>query len=131
MTEPGAAGFQQDLQALIAAIKTSGAQPVICTQVMAATQGCSGLDSFLGNTENQILANRKIGQWITQSLRDYAASNNISLIDAAQLVPCDQSNLGDAIHLTESGHLQVAEVWADCLVPLLNESTSMPDESPK
>ena len=50
ITEPGAARFRANLEALIAEISRAGATPVISTQVMAAGENCVGLDEFLGES---------------------------------------------------------------------------------
>lgn len=125
VTEEGKLAFQNDLEALIAAIEDSGALAIASTQVMAAGAECSGLDDYLGSTPKQIAANRKIGQWITQTVRDTAAKSEIPLIDTATIVPCKPTMLGDAIHLTELGHREVAAAWASGLSAYLPPTQHM------
>lgn len=111
ITEAGSAAFVQDLKALLDSIRSSGATPVISTQVMAASAHCTGLEQYLGSDREQIEANRQIGQWISDTLRKTAEQQHVQLIDCAGQLGCDASLLGDAIHLTKVGHEKVAELW--------------------
>ncbi|MCR9292341.1 MAG: SGNH/GDSL hydrolase family protein [bacterium] len=120
VSESGGLKFRQELQRLIDVIEESGALPIISTQVMAADPNCQGLDAFLGDSDEQIEANRRIGTWITEQMRRAAAENGILLIDCAAELPCDSSILGDAIHLTAEGHRAVARCWKQALAPLLS-----------
>lgn len=124
-TESGKAYFAEQLRLLVDAIRAAGAHPVIATQLMAATSKNEQLAKLLGETEEQIAANREVGQWLTEHLRDVATANAISLIDVAAAVECDESILGDAIHLTRLGHEKVADEWTESLYQLLVESTDL------
>ncbi len=112
VTEAGGQAFRQELQALVEAIRESGAQPVISTQVMAASKHCQDLSGYLGSSPEQVAANRRIGQWISGTLREVAAQEQLPLVDCARQLSCDPEMLGDAIHLTAHGHQQVARLWA-------------------
>jgi lysophospholipase L1-like esterase len=119
VTEAGAQIFLHELHALVDTIRRSGAQPVLSTQVMAANSNAHELESFLGNTPEQVDANRRIGQWITEAIRGTANEMQVPLIDAAAELADRSDLLGDAIHLTEKGHRELAEIWFSGLLPLL------------
>lgn len=121
ITTEGSAAFKADLQMLIDAIRSSGATPVISTQLMASGPSAEGLDTYLGDSPDQIEASRTIGAWITTTMKEFAETNEVQLIDCAAQVPCNPVTLGDAIHLTERGHRMVAEAWASGLTPLLSD----------
>jgi lysophospholipase L1-like esterase len=119
VTAAGATAFQRELDQLLRAIESSGATPIISTQVSAACEGCLGLNEFLGDSESQRAANQQIGRWLNQCLRTTAREGNYPLIDCAATVKCDRSTLGDAIHLTAHGHEQVASQWHDIVISLV------------
>ncbi|QDV26301.1 SGNH/GDSL hydrolase family protein [Aureliella helgolandensis] len=121
ITAQGEAGFQRDLRALIQSVREQGATPILSTQLMAARAECdNGATHFLGNSPEQIAANQRIAQWITQTIRDAASETQTPLIDVSQLLTCNPDYLGDAIHLTAEGHRAVAQAWLDGLKPLLS-----------
>ena len=121
VTELGGELFRTELRKLIAAIQRSGAVPIVCTQVMAASnEDNNELDEFLGSTPNQIEANRRIGNWITTTIREEASE--LILVDCARDVAANSRTLGDAIHLTEFGHEQVARAWFNTLAPIMIEA---------
>lgn len=122
VTQAGSQQFQEELQALIDAIRASGAVPILSTQLMAAASQCQGLEAFLGNTQAQIAVNQAVGQWISQAVRDAANQNALTLIDVQDEVDCDVEQLGDAIHLTAQGHASVAQAWAEGIAAILLES---------
>lgn len=124
-TARGKEYFAEQLRLLIEAIQAAGAQPVIATQLMAATSKNEQLAKLLGQTEEQIDANREVGQWLTEHIRDVATQCGIPLIDVAESIECDESILGDAIHLTRLGHEKVANVWTESLYKLLLESADL------
>ncbi len=113
VTDAGAAMFDQELELLVQSIRDSDAQCIISTQVMAASEHCRDLDAFLGSTPDQVAANRVVGQWITDRVRNKAVDSALPLVDCAASIDCDSEILGDAIHLTEAGHRQVADAWFD------------------
>ncbi len=129
VTAAGAAGFRQDLTLLLEAIEKSGATPIVSTQVMASGEHCDGLERFLGNSAEQIEANRRIGSWITNQMREFAQSRSLLLVDCAAEVKCNGAVLGDAIHLTKEGHARVAERWASKIIPLLTSNERQDGES--
>ncbi|MEM8732722.1 MAG: GDSL-type esterase/lipase family protein [Planctomycetota bacterium] len=114
-TEAGKAAFLDELTSLISAVRNSGATPLLCTQVMAGSGGDHELDSFLGSTPGQIAANRSVAKWMTQAIRDLAVDQSVVLVDCAAGVPANSETLGDAIHLTKEGHLQVAKQWSEAI----------------
>jgi lysophospholipase L1-like esterase len=120
----GGALFERRLRQLLDSIEDSGAEPILCTQVMAGGQNCDGLEVFLGEEPEQIAANRSVARWITETIRRVARERHTELVDCAATVPCNSMNLGDAIHLTELGHQKVAEAWADKLIALTPEARS-------
>lgn len=120
----GADLFSREYRALIEAIRDSDAVPIVSTQVMAAGQGCSGLDKYLGETRAQIEANRAIGQWITRCIRQTAVQEQVNIIDCAADLPCDATMLGDAIHLTKHGHQLVAELWCQELLKIVHQDAN-------
>lgn len=128
ITSEGATAFKADLQALIDAIRSSGATPIISTQLMASGSTAEGLEEYLGDSPDQIAASRTIGAWITTTMKQAAETNAVPLVDCAAQVPCNPGTLGDAIHLTEQGHQLVAEAWASGLAPLLNELKKTPQD---
>jgi hypothetical protein len=113
--------FRSELQELINAIRASGATPVISTQLMASNGDCAGMETYLGDTDEQRHANRALGEWITTEMRTAAAENHLLLIDCARKIRCDASLLGDAIHLTAKGHESVAECWVEAMQEVLHE----------
>lgn len=123
VSDAGGILFESRLLGLLESIRDSGAEPILCTQVMAGGPECEGLDAFLGSEPEQVLANRSVARWITSTIRRVAQERSIVLVDCAADVPCNSENLGDAIHLTELGHQEVAEAWADTLVELATDST--------
>jgi lysophospholipase L1-like esterase len=116
VTEAGAREFQRELDRLIDAITTSGAAPIISTQISASAVDCKHLNQFLGSTPQQIEANRKIGNWISTTMRNTASDRDIELVDCAKLANCEQELLGDTIHLTKLGHEVVAKAWATAIL---------------
>ncbi|GAB5404535.1 MAG: hypothetical protein Aurels2KO_27660 [Aureliella sp.] len=122
VTEAGSEYFLGQLRQLVASIRSAGATPIISTQLMAATSTSNSLTAFLGEDEEQIAANRAVGQWITDQLRAIALAEKITLIDTAAQVECDDQTLGDAIHLTQLGHEKVAAAWAETISEKLLES---------
>lgn len=125
-TEAGKDLFLKELTSLIQAVRNGGATPLLCTQVMAGSDGSRELDSFLGSTPEQIAANRSVTQWMTQAIRDLAADQGVTLVDCAAEVPANKETLGDAIHLTKEGHLQVAKLWSEAIRDTLEGKTTGP-----
>jgi lysophospholipase L1-like esterase len=124
ITEAGGQAFQKNLNQLLDAIEVAGAQPVVCTQIMAAQEATpDDLLPYLGNTNDQVAANMKIGQWITNTVRAVAEQRQVLLLDAQSAIPPDTTVLKDAIHLTELGHAQLAGFWRDAVLPILNSET--------
>lgn len=121
IAEAGIRNFKSDLLALVESVRGSGAAPIISTQIMACNPRCQDVDEYLGKSEAQIRSNRATGQWITDTMRSTAQAENIPLIDCAEELPCDRKVLGDAIHLTRSGHKIVAELWAQKLRTLISD----------
>ena len=111
--------FRDTMAELIQAIRESGAVPVIATQVSAAGRECENLNRFLGDTPEQVTNNAELGRWLADEIRHLARQHEVTLIDTAAKVPCDETILGDAIHLTAHGHQLVAEAWAEELLPIL------------
>ncbi|KAA1258404.1 GDSL-like Lipase/Acylhydrolase [Rubripirellula obstinata] len=122
VTKDGGEAFRRDYIALIESVKASGAVPVISTQLMASSQHCEGLESFLGDAPEQIAANQAIGQWVANTVRQLAIEHDLLLIDCNQIIPCNKTTLGDPIHLTQEGHRQVAQAWLQGIKPLLDRS---------
>lgn len=113
VTGAGMKRFRDDYQALIDAVQASGAKVIISTQMMAGSPQCERLDRYLGSTPQQIQTNRQIARSITETVRELATVNHLPLVDIAADVPCDETLLGDAIHLTRQGHRLVAAAWAE------------------
>lgn len=105
--------FVAEVQELLHAIRESGAQAVLSTQLLAANGNDAQLDSFLGTSREQIENNRKLGQWLTRTIRDIGEQTQTPVIDVAAQLAAGPDLLSDAIHLTEAGHRAVAEVWAN------------------
>ncbi|WP_231602948.1 GDSL-type esterase/lipase family protein [Neorhodopirellula pilleata] len=113
ITAEGIERFRNDYQALIDTIEASGANVLVSTQMMAGLPNCEPMDRYLGDTPQQIQTNSEIAQAITDAVREVAAANDLPFADIAADVPCNDSLLGDSIHLTREGHRVVAEAWAD------------------
>ncbi len=121
VTKAGADRFEDEMNGLLDVVAASKASPIISTQLMAAHFDDSdpngrALAEYLGGDERQVAANRAVGTWITDKLREVAMNRNVQLVDTASMVPSSTQTLGDAIHLTELGHRQVAEVWATAIL---------------
>lgn len=116
VTPAGRDLFETELDLLLRTIETSGAKILLCTQVSASEAdpsdaGFDRLSRYLGNEQQQVELNQEIGRWINNELREKAQSDGYTLIDCAAEVPASTRTLGDAIHLTQEGHQQVADVW--------------------
>lgn len=111
ITERGGEAFRNELEKTIDSIMAAGARPVLATQVMASGSASPELDDFLGSSPEQVAANRKIGRWLTNCVREVASKRNVLLIDCAAEIEANTETLGDAIHLSEQGHKLVAESW--------------------
>lgn len=121
VTSAGEQSFASDFSQLIEAINRIGAHPVLSTQLMAANSECEQLEIYLGQTPGQIAGNQKLGQWISNHIRQTAEQRQIPLIDCGVSIPCNPRTLGDAIHPTELGHGLIAETWFEGLQPLVVE----------
>ena len=110
-TPAGAAKFRQNLAALIRAIRESGAEPIVCCQVMAAhPQVDPSLFQYLSDDAPHRAQLITLGQWLHDTLEDFAAGEDLLWIDAYEDVRPDDTILGDAIHLTQNGEQIVAEL---------------------
>lgn len=107
----GIAIFDKTLDDLIHTIHSNGATVILSTQLMASNLHCEELDSFLGSTPEQVLANRQLGRTASDAIRRAADRNDLVLIDVQDHLPCGPELLGDAIHLTADGHEKVAGCW--------------------
>ncbi|MEM7476049.1 MAG: SGNH/GDSL hydrolase family protein [Planctomycetota bacterium] len=114
--------FRSELLKMISAIRNSGATPVLSTQVMAATSDATELEPFLGNSKEQIEANKKIGRWLSNCIREVAQEQKVALIDCGATIETSENVLGDAIHLSQQGHRLVAKTWKEGLLPLIETS---------
>lgn len=122
--------FRNDLQSLVEAVRNAGALPVLSTQLMAAGASDPQLKRYLGDGPEQIEANERLGLWITQVIREEAERSHVPLIDVADKIECDSRYLGDAIHLTQFGHREVAICWAEGLSDaLIKMEDGTPEQS--
>lgn len=111
VTERGGEAFRDEIEKMLDSITAAGARPVLATQVMASGSASLELDDYLGSSPEQVAANRKIGKWLTNCVREVASERNVLLIDCANEIEANTETLGDAIHLSEQGHKLVAESW--------------------
>jgi len=122
-TESGTTYFRDELKLLLQTIRHSGAEPILSTQLMAATSEDPQLRSYLGAEAQAQEANQTTGRWLTEHIRLAAKEFNIQLIDVAAEIEVTQQHLGDAIHLTAFGHEAVAKQWAEGLQSLVDEES--------
>jgi lysophospholipase L1-like esterase len=113
-TQAGAEQFRENLRTLLEEIETSGAQPIIVAQVMAADADASDdVRGYLGATPQQQQQNAALGQWVQQTLAEIAAEEQVPFVDASSVIAPSSEHLADAIHLTPEGEAKLAELLAE------------------
>jgi len=118
--------FRQDLLRLVAALRARGVEPVLVTHATAFGKELSGEDHEL------LVAWRKfypmldengfldMEQRMNGAIRDVAAQEHVSLIDAARELPRGREYFGDFSHFTSMGAEVMATRLADGLRPLID-----------
>src|SRR3989442_10283214 len=118
--------FRQDLLRLIAALRARGVEPVLVTHATAFGKELSGEDHEL------LVAWRKfypmldengfldMEQRMNGAIRDVAAQEHVSLIDAARELPRGREYFGDFSHFTSMCAEVMATRLADGLRPLID-----------
>lgn len=119
-TPAGAEQFRANLNALAAAIRESGAQLVVCSQVMVVPLP-SDADAHprAPSDIERPKASINMGQWLHDSLQLFAEQHDARFIDAYSEIRPTKTVLGDAIHLTAEGEQQLADLLAERLLPAL------------
>lgn len=118
-TEAGTRLFLETLQSSVLRIQRSGADVMICSQVMLAHPGISeAAKPYLaghGFAADQAIV---LGLWLHDTLQQFATTNDIPFIDAYNEIPPTTEMLGDVIHLTVQGEANLAAVWEREIIKL-------------
>lgn len=119
-TESGVRQFEENVAAIVDAVRDSGAQPVICAQAMAARSGVdAGLRPRLGATDEEVNRAIAISSRMRESLRRCAEERDIVFLDAGREIPPTQEFFGDEIHLKATGEERLSRLLGDGLKPLM------------
>lgn len=110
-TPAGTSLFRDTLARLVAEIRESGAEVIICSQAtFAHSSADQSVWQHLGSTPKDAERTIRLGEWLRNFLADFAAENELTFVDVYNLIPPTETMLGDAIHLTRQGEERLAEI---------------------
>ncbi len=116
--------FRWAMQLLVTACKSHGIQPLLMTQ--ANRFKVNPDDLILKSIEPMLSAGinyktfKKEYDSFNNITREIALSNNIPLIDLANLVPQDNEYIYDSVHYNDSGSVFVANIISQKLIDILS-----------
>lgn len=121
-TDAGLKRFRSDLDQLAKVVKKSGAKLIVCSQ---ATAACDDVDpklrTSLGSDPKIVEGMIALGKLLREELRTFSLRAGVPFWDVSAAISPTPDNLGDYVHLTETGEHRLAGFWSE---HLLNEKVS-------
>ncbi|HEV7993619.1 MAG TPA: SGNH/GDSL hydrolase family protein [Gemmatimonadaceae bacterium] len=119
--------YRDDVARLVAAARERGVQPVIVTHANAVGQNPANVDrallvswrKFYPMLAEQGFVDMELR--MNEALRQLAAEQHVTVIDAARIIPPDPRYFADFVHFTDAGAELMAKTVASGLEPLLRD----------
>lgn len=118
--------FRQDLQKLVATLRSYGVEPILATHATFFSKPFSESDRMMLTTWRKFYPMLKEDGFIdmqsrmNEVVRQTAAAGHVPLIDADKEMPPGPKYFGDMVHFTTEGAEVMASILANGMKPLLN-----------